>query len=110
MTDTSAKKKWIVKFPSEREEKRFKKFLRSRSHETSHYETYTEEVATDPYSPRQPGRIEKLKQVEGYPENTFRWKKANLRVVYTPEGSTKTVWNLERGTATSIPYKKKSRR
>ena len=110
MTDTAPKKKWKAKFPDERVEKRFNKFLKSRPDETTHYEKYIQDVMTDPYSHPQEGRIVRLKEEETYPENTLRWKKANLRVVYKPDDSTQTVWNLDIGSATSIPYKKVSRK
>ncbi len=109
MTDTS-KTKWKVKFPHERVEKKFKEFLKSRPDGTAAYEKYVADVSTDPYSHGKPETIVRVKGVESYPENTLRWRKGNIRIVYRADDSTETVWNLDIDKATGITYKKKSRK
>ncbi len=109
MTDTS-KTKWKVKFPQERVEKKFKEFLKSRPDGTAAYEKYEADVSTDPYSHGKPGTIARVKEVGSYPENTLRWKKGDIRIVYHADDSTETVWNLDIDTAGGITYKKKSRK
>ena len=85
----------------------FRRFFKK----TPQYEPYRQEfivnVSTDPfyYAPH-PGRISKL---HGYPPDTYRWKKADVRVVYEVARPVSTVYALDAGLRSEI-YKQHHRR
>jgi mRNA-degrading endonuclease RelE of RelBE toxin-antitoxin system len=64
-------------------------------------------VTSNPYYHTKPKRIVKLKD-STFPKGTYRYRKDPIRVVYYPEGTTKTVFPLTVDTASKIAYKKKS--
>lgn len=58
------------------------------------------------YHPKQK-RIEKLSSAT-YPEGSWRYRDDPLRVVYYPNKEKKIIYPLDAGTATNIPYKRRS--
>ena len=71
--------------------------------------SFEKDVTDNPYFHPKPKRIEKLKGVTSFPRGSYRYKREPLRVVYIPEGSTKVIYPLGAGTATSISYKKRTK-
>jgi len=67
-------------------------------------------VAENPFYHPKPRRIVKLEKGTSFPPGTYRYRDDPLRVVYYPNKETHTVYPLAAGTATDIPYKKKSKK
>ncbi|MBL6995966.1 hypothetical protein [Desulfobacula sp.] len=67
-------------------------------------------VADNPFYHPKHRRIVKLEKGTGFPPGTYRYSDNPLRVVYYPNKETHTVYPLAAGTATNIPYKKKSKK
>ena len=67
-------------------------------------------VTEDPFYHPKPKRIKKLKTGTSFPPGTYRYKDEPLRVVYYPNKKDHIVYPLAAGTATNIPYKKKSQK
>ena len=67
-------------------------------------------VTENPFHHPKPKRIKKLKEGTSFPPGTYRYKDEPLRVVYYPDKKAHVVYPLAAGTATDIPYKKKSKK
>ena len=65
-------------------------------------------MAENPFYHPKPRRIAKLEKGTSFPPGTYRYRDDPLRVVYFPNKETHIVYPLAAGTATDIPYKKKS--
>lgn len=98
--------KWILDVASA---KAAEADITDNQHAMKKWEKFKTVVVKDPFYHPKAKRIEKLK-TSSYPDGTYRYKDEPLRVVYYPEKSTKTVYPLATGTATSITYKKRSKK
>jgi len=97
---------WQISYPDANTARTFSTFLETHPQEAKGYPSYERDVTENPFAH---ARIRRLHHKE-YSEDTYRWAKANLRVVYQPMPATRIIWNLAIGTATSIEYKKRSHR
>jgi len=73
------------------------------------WDSFEADVTINPYFHPKSKRIAKLQGKTSFPEGTFRYRRDPLRVVYFPEGTTKTIYPLEVATTTQISYKKKTK-
>lgn len=106
-SDTS--RSWTIAFPSDTEQGEFSDFLATHTEEARAFPSYTRDVTANPFFHPKYKRIEKLKGT-AFQDDTYRWSKGNLRVVYSPDRARSIVWSLAINTATSIKYKKRSHR
>lgn len=67
-------------------------------------------VTENPFYHPKPKRIKKLAEGKSFPQGTYRYRDDPLRVVYYPNKKDHIVYPLVAGTATDIPYKKKSKK
>lgn len=67
-------------------------------------------MAENPFYHPKHRRIAKLEKGSAFPPGTYRYRDDPLRVVYYPNKETHIVYPLAAGTATDIPYKKKSKK
>jgi len=98
--------KWTLGYEDEDHKKEIIDKATSTAELSKRWKNFERDVTSDPFYHSKRGRIEKLRDTsfKGY----WRYSKDPIRVVYYPEGSTKTVYPLDVGTATDIRYKKKS--
>lgn len=104
-SDTKTRKrKWRLRPPSSKFEKHFEKH---REH-TKYISEYETNVTDNPFYHPAKNRITKIRKPKPhYPKGSHRWKKSDLRIIYLPDKEDHTIYTLDAGTASSIPYKKK---
>lgn len=73
------------------------------------WDMFKADVTANPYHHPKHKRIKKMEENSSYPKGSYRYKREPLRVVYYPEGKTKTIYTLAAGTTTQIPYKKRTK-
>jgi mRNA-degrading endonuclease RelE of RelBE toxin-antitoxin system len=99
-----------VKWYIERPRASFIKFFESHATDRKWLRVFEQDVTTDPRHHPSPKRIRLIKREDLYPDGTYRWRKADVRIVYLvtepPETARHTVWPLDANTASSIRYKK----
>jgi len=98
--------KWKIGYQDEEHEKEITGKANSTADLSERWKDFERDVTNDPFYHPKFRRIMKLKDTsfKGY----WRYRKDPIRVVYYPEGSTKTIYPLDIGTSTDIRYKKKS--
>lgn len=67
-------------------------------------------VTESPFYHPKPKRIKKIEEGTSFPKGTYRYRDDPLRVVYYPDKEKRIIYPLAAGTATDIPYKKKSKK
>jgi len=72
--------------------------------------SFEADVAANPFYHPVYRRIKKLRPGSGFPSKAYRYKKERLRVVYYPNKEDRTVYPLAAGTASTIAYKRRSRK
>ncbi len=106
MQNESDETKWIIGYQNEKHKKEIIDKATSTAELSKRWEDFERDVTRNPYYHPKRGRIEKLKDTSF--KGSFRYRNEPIRVVYYPEGKTKTVFPLDVGTPTDIKYKKKS--
>lgn len=97
--------KWKIDYRSKSVEKKIEKKIKRHGWK-EFYKEYKEDVSKDPFRSDDSSKIRKLQPQFGYPKGYYRYKKSDMRVVYTPEKPAHTVITVEIGSAGDIGYKK----
>jgi mRNA-degrading endonuclease RelE of RelBE toxin-antitoxin system len=98
--------RWKIGYQDDDHEKEIKDKANSTAELAKRWKDFERDVTINPYYHHKKGRIEKLKDT-AYKGN-YRYRNEPIRVVYYPEGATKTVYPLNVGSSTDIKYKKRS--
>jgi len=106
MQNESDETKWTIGYQDEKHKKVITDKATSTAELTKRWKYFERDVTSNPYHHIKKGRIEKLKDTSF--KGSYRYRNEPIRVVYYPEGKTKTVFPLDVGTSTDIKYKKKS--
>lgn len=104
MSDTG---KWKIGYKDERHRRKIEKEYKSDTQLENRWKDFETDVTQNPFYHPKPKRIEKLRDTS-FPKGTWRYRNEPIRVVYYPEKSNKIVYPLAVGTATDIPYKRRS--
>jgi len=104
MSDTG---KWAIAYLDEKHKKEIEGRYKSDTQLEKRWKDFERDVTQNPYYHTKYKRIVKLKD-SPYPEGSYRYKNEPIRVVYYPEKSNNIVYPLAVGTATDIPYKRRS--
>lgn len=94
--------KWKIGPPA----RSFVKYFKTHHEDTQYIPEFENDVTRNPRYHEIRGRIRPVKRDDIYPDDTWRWTKRHLRIVYHVEDETKTIWPLGAGTAAGIRYKK----
>jgi hypothetical protein len=97
-------KKWRLLQPSSSFEKHFK----SHPHHTRYIPEFESDVTTNPFYHQKRRKITKIeREIARYPRNSYRWNKSDLRIVYYPHKTDRTIFPLDASTASGARYKKR---
>jgi len=99
--------KWIL--DEETKNTVFEESIKGNDTLVQKWDYFKADVTKDPYYNPKPKRIVKLKGKTTFPGELYRYKREPLRVIYYPDGSTKTVYTIEAATTTQISYKKRTK-
>lgn len=99
--------KWTLTFVDTAAKKEYEKYFKDHPDQRHCQPAYEKDVVTNPFYNPANLRIKKMQGEEwaGY----YRWKQSNTKIIYYPNGTSKTVYTYETNTATQISYKKRSK-
>lgn len=106
MQNESDESKWKIGYQDDDHKQDITDKANSTTELTKRWKDFERDVTSNPYYHPKKGRIEKLKDTSF--KGFYRYRNEPIRVVYHPEGSTKTIYPLDIGSSTDIKYKKKS--
>ncbi len=99
--NSSKQKKWKIVKP----QKQFRKFFETHPEKRKYIPEFEADVTDNPYHHSTPDKIVKLRPQDYYPDQSYRWKKKDLRIVYLPQKKEKLILPLDADTAGSIGYR-----
>jgi hypothetical protein len=100
---------WTIGYKDESHEQAIREEYSTDSRLTARWKDFERDVTVDPFFHPKRNRIRKLRDSR-FPEGTWRYSKDPIRVIYYPEKKTKVVYPLEVASATTVSYKRRSRR
>lgn len=97
----SKNKEWEIAKPK----RQFIKFFKTHPEKTKYIPELEADVTDNPFYHRTPDKIVKLEPQDYYPDDSYRWKKRDLRIVYLPLKKEKLILPLDADTAGGIRYR-----
>jgi mRNA-degrading endonuclease RelE of RelBE toxin-antitoxin system len=98
---------WKIGYEDYKHQEKIEAEYKSDTQLSKRWLDFERDVTANPYRHPKHKRIARLKDSR-FPKGTYRYRNEPIRVVYFPEGKKKIVYPLAVGTATDIPYKKRS--
>jgi mRNA-degrading endonuclease RelE of RelBE toxin-antitoxin system len=94
--------KWDIAEPK----RHFQKFFETHTQYVEFIPEFRADVTENPFRHENPIKIKKLKPNDSYPPDCYRWRKKDLRIVYSVSKPDKLIFPLDADTAGGIAYKK----